>query len=356
MTHSAITMMNDRRIMPAEWDEDFGAVMIAWPHADTDWAPILPEAIRCYRDLVKALMLAAQKVVIVTPSAITTKSELGEIFNETISIVELPTNDTWARDFGPITTRMADESLRMLDFTFNAWGMKFAADKDNRVVSLMAEEGFFADNCVGDCRDWILEGGSVESDGQGCIMTTSQCLLAPNRNQPARREDIEAMLCERLGAVKVLWLDHGGIEGDDTDGHIDTLARFAPDGKILYAADMSQVENEQSRELRLMADELKEFTDADGTAFTLIPLPLPAPIYDLDGCRLPATYANYLVTATAVIVPTYGQPASDMRALEIIACAYPGKQILGVDCTPLIKQHGSLHCVTMQIPLSLLQL
>lgn len=343
--------------MPAEWDADFGAVMIAWPHADTDWAPILPETIRCYRDIVKALLLAGQKIVIVTPTAAVTKAELGDLYNETISLVELTTNDTWARDFGPITTRRDDNTLRLLDFTFNAWGMKFAANHDNLVTSKMAENGCFAEGSIFDCRDWILEGGSVESDGRGCIMTTSQCLLAPNRNQPARREDIEAMLCERLGAEKILWLNHGNIAGDDTDGHIDTLARFAPGGKILYAADTREdADDEQSRELAMMARELSGFTDTEGEPFTLIPLPLPDPILDFDENPLPATYANYLVTPSAVIVPTYNQPRNDMKALEIIAEAYPGKQIIGVNCCPLIKQHGSLHCVTMQLPISLLSI
>lgn len=347
--------MNDHTLMmPAEWDARFGAVLLAWPHGDTDWAPMLPDAVRCYRDIVKALLAASQKIIIITPCRATTAAELGEESgNESISIVEVPTNDTWTRDYGPVTVADGDR-LSLLDFRFNAWGMKFAANLDNQAVSVLARRGVLKG--VIDCREWVLEGGSIESDGHGCLLTTSRCLMAPNRNEPATRKDIENMLKTSLGVEKVLWLNHGMIEGDDTDGHIDTLARFAPGGKILYAAPSGTGDSLQERELRMMETELAESTDIDGNPFTLVALPIPTPITDIDGSPLPATYANYLVTETAVIVPTYNRPDTDALALETIAAAHPGKKVIGVDCLPLIRQHGSLHCATMQLPISMTDL
>jgi len=346
-------MMNkSKRLMPAEWDQRYGAVMIAWPHKATDWVSLLPDAIRCYREIVKALLKARQKVIIVTPDPATTSAELGDISLDTVTLVDIPTNDTWARDFGPLTVVTCDGGeVSLLDFRFNAWGMKFAADLDNQIVSTMARRGLLRN--VKDCRKWVLEGGSVDSDGKGCLLTTAQCLMAPNRNEPADRHTIEEMLCSTLGATKVLWLTHGIIAGDDTDGHIDTLARFAPGGKILYAKASGTSDDMQTHELTLMERELAEMTDTDGNPFTLVPLPMPDPIFDIDDSRLPATYANYLVTTGTVIVPTYNQPANDAHALAAIAAAHPGMDVIPVDCRPLIRQHGSLHCVTMQLPISL---
>lgn len=340
--------------MPAEWDQRYGAVMIAWPHRATDWAPLLPDAIRCYRDIVKALLKARQKVIIVTPDPATTSAELGDISINTITLVDIPTNDTWARDFGPLTVIDDDGDVSLLDFRFNAWGMKFASNLDNQIVSTMARRRLLHN--VKDCRQWVLEGGSVESDGNGCLLTTAQCLMAPNRNEPADRQTIEEMLRATLGATKVLWLTHGMIAGDDTDGHIDTLARFAPGRKILYAKASETSDDTQTHELALMERELAEMTDADGNPFTLVPLPMPDPIFDIDDSRLPATYANYLVTDGTVIVPTYNQPANDAGALAAIASAHPGMNLIPVDCRPLIRQHGSLHCVTMQLPKTLTEI
>ena len=225
--------------------------------------------------------------------------------------------------------------------------MKFAADCDNLVTSRLNERGVFNMPLL-NYRDIVLEGGSIEADGHGTVMTTTCCLTAPNRNDAISREEMEQVLLERLGCVKMLWLDHGSLAGDDTDGHIDTLARFAPGGIILYTG-CDDPEDEHFEPMRQMEEQLKAFTDADGNHYHLIKLPLPDACYD-EISRLPATYANFLVTNHQVLVPIYGQPEKDLQACQLIGDAFPGRKVTGIDCQALICQHGSLHCATMQLP------
>ena len=232
------------------------------------------------------------------------------------------------------------------DFKFNGWGLKFPADKDNLITRAMCNTGLLRGRYSNELS-FVLEGGSIESDGNGVILTTSECLLSPNRNGDLSRDEIEQRLRCWLGAEKVLWLDHGALEGDDTDSHI--LARLAPNDTILYVC--TTPDDPQFGELEAMREQLQQFTTPDGRPFNLIGLPLPEAIYDPedDGQRLPATYANYLVTGNAVIMPTYGQPKPDFLASQILRIAYPEHEIVTVDCRALIRQHGSLHCATMQI-------
>ena len=197
-------------------------------------------------------------------------------------------------------------------------------------------------------RDLVLEGGSIETDGNGTVMTTTCCLTAPNRNDTYTREQLETELLRRLGCLKMLWLDYGELTGDDTDGHIDTLARFAPGGVILYTG-CDDTEDEHFEPLMKMEEQLKQFTDVDGNHYHLIKLPLPDALYD-EISRLPATYANFLITNHQVLVPIYGQPEKDVKACELIGQAFPGRKVVGIDCRALICQHGSLHCATMQLP------
>ena len=198
-------------------------------------------------------------------------------------------------------------------------------------------------------RDLVLEGGSIETDGNGTVMTTTCCLTASNRNDTLSREQFEHILLERLECVKILWLDHGSLVGDDTDGHIDTLARFAPGGIIIYTG-CDNPEDEHFQPLMKMEEQLKQFTDADGNHYHLIKLPLPSPIYEHEYFRLPATYANFLITNNQVLVPVYGQPENDVKACQLIGEAFPGRKVVAIDCRPLIQEHGSLHCATMQLP------
>lgn len=331
--------------LPAEWEEQDG-ILLAWPHAATDWADILDEAGQCYRELIRAIC-RFERVLVVAPDADAARTALADAGAEPsrLTVTPLATNDTWARDFGPITVLVNDTPV-MLDFGFNGWGLKFAADHDNRVNRLLKQNGFLAPrlNTIG----LVLEGGSIESDGQGTILTTSQCLLSPNRNPQLTRGDIEEALGSLLGAQRVLWLEHGHLSGDDTDAHIDTLARLCPDDTITYVS-CPDPDDEHHADLKLMEAELAALRTADGRPYRLLPLPWPAPRYDEYGERLPATYANFLVVNGAVLVPTYDDPA-DSAALAMIALAFPGREIIGIDCRVLIRQHGSLHCVTMQLP------
>ena len=336
----------------AEWDAQ-DAILIAWPHAGTDWAYMLDEVTACYIEMARAILQDDERLVIVAPDGDEVRSALGSDADwSRIHLVELPTNDTWVRDYGPITV-WRDGGTVLTDFTYNAWGMKFAADCDNLVTSRLNERGLFKMPLI-NCRDLVLEGGSIETDGNGAVMTTTCCLTAANRNDALTREQLEKVLLERLGCVKMLWLNHGELSGDDTDGHIDTLARFAPGGIILYTG-CDDPSDEHFEPLMKMEQELKQFTDADGNHYHLIKLPLPDPIYD-EISRLPATYANFLVMNHQVLVPLYDQPENDVKACSLIGEAFPGRKIVGIDCRALICQHGSLHCATMQLPLKALDI
>ncbi len=321
--------------LPAEWEPQSG-VMLTWPHANTDWAPMLSEVRKTYDEMAYEIRR-----------------------REALLLVGAPSNDTWARDHGFISLTpnpshvgegnnfsQTGENL-LLDFCFNGWGEKFPADLDNAINRRLYDEGSVKGEYV-DHLDFVLEGGSIESDGKGTIFTTSCCLLAPHRNQPLTREQIEERLKEYLYADRVLWIDHGHLTGDDTDGHIDTLVRIAPDDTLLYIG-CDDPKDEQYEELRLMEEQLRTFRTTDGKSYRLKRLPLPRPIYD-NGERLPATYANFLVINGAVLCPTYAQPDLDAEALRIIGEAFPDREIVGIDCRSLIKQHGSLHCCTMQFP------
>lgn len=334
---------------PAEWETQ-SFVQIAWPHIETDWLPYLEDANTCYRNLTREIA-KREKLVIVTPDPTGVLDQFDMIDNlnrGNIEIVQIDTNDTWARDHAFITT--IEDGVRVAnDFGFNGWGMKFASDLDNQINERIFNqlEGKFE---YKDHRRIILEGGSVESDGKGTILTTSSCLLAPNRNYYSKQE-AEEMLRETLFAKHVLWLDHGYLAGDDTDGHIDTLARLCPNDTIVYVQ-CNDRKDEHFSELRAMEDELKAMRTLDGKTFRLLPLPMADAIYDEDedDFRLPATYANFLIMNGAVLMPTYGQPENDAKAISVLTEAFPGREIVGVDCQVLIRQHGSLHCITMQYP------
>ena len=265
--------------------------------------------------------------------------------------LQIPYNDTWTRDYGPITAER-NERLRALDFGFNGWGLKFASDRDNLVNLRLSELFVIEPEVYRNERDYILEGGSIESDGNGTILTTSRCLLSPNRNGGKTRNQVNDILAERLGADHVLWLDYGALIGDDTDSHIDTLARMAPNDTILFTG-CRNVDDPQFEELLKMRAQLTLFRNLDGEPYNLIELPLPDPIFDEEGNRLPATYANYLVTPTHLFMPVYSQPANDKLACMTASIAFPDHEIVPVECTTLLKQHGSLHCATMQIPQNL---
>jgi len=333
---------------PAEWEPQDG-VLLAWPHQKSDWAPYLREAETVFGSIVAAVTRYQKTLVVVPPGAISTvRSRLRTAGADIRQVLffELPTNDTWARDFGPLCIE-DNGRLMLLDYGFNGWGLKFPADLDNRInQGLCSQEAFGTLPMT--VPGLILEGGSVESDGCGTLLTTAQCLLSPNRNPHLDRTGIENALGRQLGADRFLWLEHGYLAGDDTDSHIDTLARLCPDDTICHVH-CDQPEDEHYPALSAMADELAAFRTRTGAPYRLIALPWPGAVYDPQGQRLPATYANYLVINNTVLVPTYNDPR-DPEALEAVASAFPGREVISIDCTTLILQHGSLHCVTMHLP------
>ena len=309
--------------MLAEWEPQ-SMVQLTWPHKDTDWAPILDEITAVYEEMAHEIRKREPLLI----------------------VDQIPHNDTWARDHGFITVEETSfdhksKALILLDFCFNGWGEKFEAALDNQINRQLYDQGLVK-GLYEDHLDFVLEGGSIESDGKGTIFTTECCLMAPHRNQPLTKAEIEERLKEWLGAERIVWLQHGSLLGDDTDGHIDTLVRICPDDTLLYTGG-----DEDHPDLIKMERELQELRTLDGKPYRLLKLPLPRPIYD-DGDRLPATYANYLVINDAVLVPTYNQPELDAEALRIIGEAFPDREIVGIDCRAVIKQHGSLHCCTMQ--------
>lgn len=331
----------------AEW-VDLDGVMLALPHAATDWNYILEEARNQYKELVSALVKENIHVVLLTPSREEAESLLSSETLQGVTLIEMDYNDTWTRDYGPLTI-LKHGDLRVLDFGFNGWGLKFAADKDNQVNRKLNLKSVFSKKLYRNETNFILEGGSVDTDGHGTILTTTRCLCSPNRNGYLTKKEADKHLRDKLGAQHILFLDYGALMGDDTDSHIDTLARMAPDNIILFTG-CRDVDDPQFEELLKMRAQLSMFRNAEGEPFNLVELPLPSPIYDEDGERLPATYANYLVTPQVLFMPTYNQPENDKLAMQTVKIAYPHHKIVGVDCRVLIKQHGSLHCATMQLP------
>ncbi len=332
------------KIFPAEWaPQQF--VQLTWPHADTDWAYMLDEVQACFKNIAREIA-KRQQLLIVAPDVEDVRRQIADEVNmANVVLVELPSNDTWARDHGGITVFENGKPV-VLDFQFNGWGLKFASDKDNLITERLHRAGHLFGE-LRNCRNFTFEGGSIESDGEGTLLTTSECLLSPNRNATMTRADIEIYLLDTLGAKQLLWLDHGYLAGDDTDSHIDTLARLCPNNTILYVK-CDDHDDEHYEALHLMEEQLKTFRTLSDEPYRLIALPMARPAFE-DDERIPATYANYLVINGAVLVPTYNTDL-DALALAQVQQAFPEHEIVGIDCQDLIRQHGSLHCVTMQYP------
>ncbi|MDX1296548.1 MAG: agmatine deiminase family protein, partial [Sulfurimonadaceae bacterium] len=262
--------------------------------------------------------------------------------NTNLYFVHYLGDDTWARDCSGITVYDNGEPL-ILDFTFTGWGGKFDAALDNAMTGSIANHYSAPVKAV----KMILEGGGIESNGKGVLLTTEECLLNPNRNKAMTRSDVESALQQHFGIEKTLWLAHGYLAGDDTDSHIDTLARFVSEDTIMYVT-CDDASDEHYKALQAMETELRALRTPEGIPFKLVALPMCDPLY-YDGERLPATYANFLIINGAVLVPTYDLP-QDAAVLEIFRKTMPSHEIVPVDCSVLVRQHGSLHCVTMQFP------
>lgn len=331
--------------LPAEWEPQSG-IQLTWPHADTDWAYMLDEVEACFIQLAKEIA-KRQLLIIATPHPEEVQSLLaGQVNMDQVRFFRCESNDTWARDHGAITLLSNQEPV-LLDFKFNGWGLKFASDKDNLITRQLLEGGALKGRYENHLN-FVLEGGSIESDGNGTLLTTSECLLSLNRNGEMDQAAIENYLKDTFHLKQVLWLDHGYLAGDDTDSHIDTLARLCPNDTIVYVQ-CTDAQDEHYTALHQMEEQLKSFRTLQGKPYRLLALPM-ADCIMADGERLPATYANFLIMNQAVLYPTYHQPEHDAKAKEVLQQAFPGYEIVGVDCRALIKQHGSLHCVTMQYP------
>lgn len=337
--------------LPAEWHEQ-SAILMTWPHKETDWLPWLEAIEQTYIEIISNI-LTFEPVVVACHDETIQQRVLGLFsdnkFPHKLHTFIAPCNDTWARDHGPITL-IEDDSTLVLDYTFNAWGAKYHANLDDMITQQLIQQPFvnLADY---QRQDLVLEGGSIESDGNGTVLTTEICLLNENRNPSMSKAQIEHALKSQLNMQQVIWLSAGHLPGDDTDAHIDTLARFSPDG-IVYVTDDKPNSNAYAA-LKIMEQELKNARNVEGKPYRLYALPSPTPVLNDEGEPLPATYANFLIINGAVLVPTYND-ANDEKALQVIQQAFPSHTIIGINCRTVIEQFGSLHCLTMQLPKGLI--
>ena len=336
-------------MLPAEWEPQSG-VMLTWPHKQTDFASELTKVEMIFCEL--AIIISQYERVIICSSSEEHTSHISHLLLQTTCLLDnvrffvVSSNDCWARDHGPISIIKNDIPL-LLDFEFNGWGNKFPHNLDNTINEELFKQGAFHQTELSPI-DFILEGGSIESDGQGTLLTTSQCLLADSRNSTLSKDAIEKTLKEHLGVKRILWLEHGQLLGDDTDSHIDMLTRFINEDTICYMACKNKSDPHYAW-LNDMKTELEAFTTNSGQPYNLVELPFPKEIIEPLGQRLPASYCNFLITNKAVLAPVYGCPQDEL-AIEVLKTCFPQHEVIAINCLALIKQHGSLHCVTMQLP------
>lgn len=320
------------------------AILIAWPHESTDWQPYLEQANQCYIQLATVISAYQPCLILCQDESHQTaiENQLANSANpDNCYYMQVPYNDTWTRDYGAISC-LNNQQLELMDFQFNAWGDKFAANLDNQVNQQLEAQALW--KAPLSQSELTLEGGSIETDGQGTLLATYHCIK--QRYPKQSQEEIEQALSDALGFSHFLWLHHGHLAGDDTDAHIDTLARFVNETTIAYVGCDDQ-EDEHYPALKRMEEQLQAFRRPNGAAYTLVKLPFPEPQYAQDGHRLPATYANFLILNDAVLMPSYNLP-QDKQARSILQSVF-SRPVIAIDCRILIEQHGSLHCATMQL-------
>lgn len=337
-------------MLPPEWGPQ-SAVMLTWPHALGDWGTALPQVESVFIELATHISRRQRLIVSVQDSIsrehvhVLLKSADADISNVAVYIV--PSNDIWVRDHGPVVVMQDDQTI-LLDFSFNGWGGKYAADQDNLVTRRLHQQSAFGATPLRSI-DRVIEGGAIEVNGLGYLLTTRNCLTLASRNPGLDETSLEGLFRDWFDCHTVHWLGHGYLAGDDTDGHIDTLARFAAPQTILYQG-CDDPADEHYQSLLAMRGELANLRQADGSAYELVALPLPAPLYNTQGQRLPAGYTNFLIINDAVLMPCYDDSA-DAVAAEIMSSYFKNREIIPVDCRALVEQFGSLHCATMQLPM-----
>ncbi|MBI3561378.1 MAG: agmatine deiminase family protein [Gammaproteobacteria bacterium] len=333
---------------PAEWSRQ-AAVILTWPHSRSDWAERLALVEPVFIAIVKAIADYESVIVNCLNEAhrqqVHHLLQINQVNLAAVQLWVIETNDTWVRDYGPLSLRDQHGDY-LLDFRFNGWGGKYPSTLDDTVSQRLHAQGGLG-NLPLHTSAVILEGGAIDTDGQGSVLTTERCLLSPRRNPSMTKTDYQQLFKTRLGIERVFWLSHGELQGDDTDGHIDMLARFC-DATTLAYVQCSDQQDDHYPSLTKMRQELEQLRTPTATPYTLIPLPLPRAKYSHAGRRLPASYANFLIINGALLVPTYNDPA-DAIALENLQSCFPARNIIGIDCLPIIEQNGSLHCLTMQL-------
>jgi agmatine deiminase len=336
-----------KNYLPPEWAPQSG-VMLTWPHVYSHWKPYFPAVDETFTEIAKQIALY-ESVLIACYDAVH-QQHIEDLLTATnanlehIHFFEAKSNDLWVRDHGPISI-LRDEQPVLLDFDFNAWGSKYAYEYDNVLSATLHKEGAFQDTPI-ERIPFVLEGGGIEVDGHGTLLTTESVMLAETRNQTSK-EEVSALLKRVCDIDRVLWLEHGHLIGDDTDGHIDTLVRFVNPHTLCYVS-CNDLEDEHYESLKLMHQELESFEDYQGNPYQLIALPLPDAQYSEQNQRLPATYANFLIINNAVLMPIYGA-SQDSQAQAILASCFPRHKIIPINCRVLINIYGSLHCATMQL-------
>jgi len=348
-------MSNHSIRFPAEWETQSG-VLICWPHRNTDWVDLLDEVNTMYLSLAQTIS-RFEKLLILTANQ-THIAEIKQLLSSAsvdlsqIIFHSTQTNDTWTRDYGPITVQQNGQN-RILDFVFNGWGNKFNATLDNAITEKLVKNNVLKTDLF-ESMDFVLEGGSIESDGKGTLLTTSDCLLTKTRNPQFSKAQVEVFLKNKLGINKILWLEHGYLAGDDTDSHIDMIARFTDVHTIAYVK-CDDPSDEHFQAMSNLENQLKSFRNYNNQPYTLRVLPFASPVYDEEsGRRLPASYANFLIINNAVLVPIYDDEEKDQQALNVLSQCFPDREIIGIPFRTAIKQNGSLHCLTMQLPQGLI--
>jgi len=341
---------NQPIFLPPEWYPQSG-VMLTWPHKNTDWIDLLDEVESCYI-LIANEILKQEKLLVVCPDPADVAAKLDASHKHPLILARCDSNDTWARDHGAISV-FEDGKPLLYDFQFNGWGLKFPAALDNQLTSQLYQQNYFAKGVgYSNKLNFVFEGGSMESDGNGTLLTTEECLMSVNRNQTMSKNEIEDYLIKTFGIQRVLWLTSGYLAGDDTDSHVDTLARFCDENTIAYVK-CNDPSDDHYGQLKRMEEEICAFQTLDGKPYRLIELPMADYVEDELGDRLPATYANFLIINQKVLLPFYGTAKDEMAKIQL-QLAFPAREVVGIDCSALIRQHGSLHCITMQFPIGVL--